>query len=79
MKVRIIQANGIKEIEYDFNLELLKQFAEKYAIVPNTSTTGDYVTTSDNYTTTGNFLTYSSLGGTTINNGAFCKISSQTS
>lgn len=59
MKVRIIQANGVKEFETVFNLDFLQQYIDK----ANISTTGDYVTTAGDASTTGGFYPNS---GTTI-------------
>ena len=54
MKVRIIEANGIKEFESVFNLEFLQQFMDKHN-PDDTSTTGDYITTTGDSSTTGGF------------------------
>ena len=88
MKVRIIKANGIKEFEPVFDLEFLKQFTKKFASIPITTTTGNYITTTDGSSITGglwkdnntaDIMAYSSLNGITINNEAFFKIYSSIS
>ena len=68
MKVRIIEANGIKEFEPVFNLEFLQQYINKVNLVPNPVHTGDYISTAGDSSTTGGYWPSSSTTISTADN-----------